>query len=274
MTLYLWSQTAATNDDVDSTINWTEGQSPSSVNNSARALMAAVAKWRDDLSGNLVTAGTITAYTLTTNQVFTSLVDGLRVAARMHATNGTDATLKTDALAAKQIRSVYGTNIASGALLINGVYNFVYDSTDDSWIVHDRAGDILTSAGNPDLVAIEALAGTSGGLKKTAANTWALDDFTSALIFIKDGNGTILSTGIAGDISVPMAATITGVRLLADQSGSIVLDLWKDNFSSYPPTVGDTITASAKPTISASTKVRTPPSLVGRHRLPLATRYG
>jgi hypothetical protein len=41
---------------------------------------------------------------------------------------------------------------------------------------------------------------------------------------------------------------------LADQSGSIVVDIWKDTYANYPPTVADTITASAKPTISSATK--------------------
>jgi hypothetical protein len=35
-----WSQTAASNATQDSTVNWAEAQSPSSVNDSARALMA------------------------------------------------------------------------------------------------------------------------------------------------------------------------------------------------------------------------------------------
>ena len=40
-----WSTTAADNDDADTDINWAEGQAPSTVNNSARAVMAAVATW-------------------------------------------------------------------------------------------------------------------------------------------------------------------------------------------------------------------------------------
>src|SRR5258707_5527034 len=70
MTLYKWSQTASADATADSTINWAEGQSPSSVNDSARAMMAAIAKYRDDNGPNAQTAGTSTAYTLSTNQVF------------------------------------------------------------------------------------------------------------------------------------------------------------------------------------------------------------
>jgi hypothetical protein len=54
MTVFLWSETAATNASVDPTVNWAEGQSPPSVNNSARAMMAAVAKYRDDMAGIIV----------------------------------------------------------------------------------------------------------------------------------------------------------------------------------------------------------------------------
>ena len=35
MTLYKWSQTAGNNATADSSINWQEGQAPSSVNDSA-----------------------------------------------------------------------------------------------------------------------------------------------------------------------------------------------------------------------------------------------
>jgi len=41
----LWSQTAANNATADPAINWQEGQPPSSVNDSARAMMAAIATW-------------------------------------------------------------------------------------------------------------------------------------------------------------------------------------------------------------------------------------
>ena len=40
--LHLWSRTAASNATADSSINWAEGQSPSSVNDSARAMMARI----------------------------------------------------------------------------------------------------------------------------------------------------------------------------------------------------------------------------------------
>lgn len=53
-------------------------------------------------------------------------------------------------------------------------------------------------------------------------------------------------------VQVPFACTITSYELTADQSGSIVIDLWVDSFGNFPPTVADTITASAKPTLSSA----------------------
>lgn len=70
-----------------------------------------------------------------------------------------------------------------------------------------------------------------------------------------DGGGQAIGTGVAGTgIRAPFACTITSVTLLADQTGSIVIDIWKAGYASYPPTVANTICASAKPTISSGVK--------------------
>lgn len=53
---------------------------------------------------------------------------------------------------------------------------------------------------------------------------------------------------------VPFACTITGWEMVADASGSVVIDIWKDTYANYAPVVGDTITGSAKPTITTATK--------------------
>ena len=44
MTFYKWSQIAAADATADASVNWQEGQAPSSINDSARAMMAAMAK--------------------------------------------------------------------------------------------------------------------------------------------------------------------------------------------------------------------------------------
>lgn len=69
-----------------------------------------------------------------------------------------------------------------------------------------------------------------------------------------DGGGVAITTGIKGDTCIDVTGTIDRVTMLADQTGSIVIDIWKDTYANYPPTVADTITASALPTISSSNK--------------------
>ena len=73
--------------------------------------------------------------------------------------------------------------------------------------------------------------------------------------FVIDGGGSAITTGIKGDVEVPFAwSDIVSARLFADQSGSIVINVWKDIYANFPPDVSDKITASAPPTISSATK--------------------
>jgi len=71
---------------------------------------------------------------------------------------------------------------------------------------------------------------------------------------IIDGGALVISTGLKGYLEIPFACTIQSVTLLADVLGSIVVDIWKDAYAAYPPVVADTITAAAKPTITAALK--------------------
>ena len=47
---------------------------------------------------------------------------------------------------------------------------------------------------------------------------------------------------------------VLGWYIIGDTTGSIVVDIWKDTFANYPPTVGDTITGTEKPTLSSQNK--------------------
>jgi hypothetical protein len=69
-----------------------------------------------------------------------------------------------------------------------------------------------------------------------------------------DGAGSVLPAGLYSDLSFNFNCTITGVRLLADQVGSAVFDLWRDTYANFPPTITDTIVAAAPPTLTAAQK--------------------
>ena len=138
MTLYKWSQTASADATADSTINWAEGQAPSSVNDSARAMMAATAKYRDDIAGAIVTGGTSTAYTISSYQVFDTLahLQGQMIAFTPHATNGTTVTLNVDSLGAKPLRSAPNIELPGGVVVQGTPYVAVYNNSDQAFYLH------------------------------------------------------------------------------------------------------------------------------------------
>jgi hypothetical protein len=55
-------------------------------------------------------------------------------------------------------------------------------------------------------------------------------------------------------VSVPFDGTIVKRRLSADAVGDATVDVWRDTWSNFPPTIADTITASAKAALAGSVK--------------------
>lgn len=98
----------------------------------------------------------------------------------------------------------------------------------------------------------------------TTATTWAVTPLASGGLnsniivhsfgISMDGSGSPITTGVKGYTEIPFSGTITGWTLLGDVSGSIVVDVWKAAYSSYPPTVSNTITGGTLPTISSAVK--------------------
>tara|TARA_R110000765_G_scaffold207912_3_gene313021 strand:+ start:988 stop:1350 length:363 start_codon:yes stop_codon:yes gene_type:complete len=66
-----------------------------------------------------------------------------------------------------------------------------------------------------------------------------------------EGYGSVISTGSQMFIEAPFDGTLVSVRAFADQTGSIVVDVWKDAFANFPPTNADTITAGNEISISS-----------------------
>jgi microcystin-dependent protein len=144
MTLYKWSQTASADATVDSTINWAEGQAPSSVNDSARAMMAATAKYRDDIAGAIVTTGSSTAYAVSSYQVFDTLVhlSGQMIAFSPHITNAAGpVTLNVDGLGDKPLRTAPGVDLFAGTIIQGTPYVATYNNTDGAFYLQNFYGN-------------------------------------------------------------------------------------------------------------------------------------
>ena len=134
-----WSKTASSNASADSNINWAEGMALSQVNDSARAEMASVAKWRDDNAGSLVTTGSSGAFTVTSNQSFSALtvLDGQTLHLRFKTPNSAAATLAVDGLTAKPLQVDATNALPAGRITTDSIWAVTYDNTAGAFIVHN-----------------------------------------------------------------------------------------------------------------------------------------
>jgi hypothetical protein len=141
----LWSTTAASNATADPAVNWAEGMAPSAVNDSARAMMASVAKWRDDFYG-ITTAGSSTAYTISTGSTFATAaaMSGAIFTILPHATSGAVPTLAVDGLTARAINQSTGVAVATGALISGTPYQVKYVHATTEFILLGRSSVFTT----------------------------------------------------------------------------------------------------------------------------------
>src|SRR3954462_10703360 len=269
MTLYKWSQTASADATADSTINWAEGQSPSSVNDSARAMMAATAKYRDDIAGGITTGGSATAYTVASFQLLDTLahLSNQKIAFVPHATNtnaaGVDVTLNVDGLGVKPIRMAPGIAIPNGTLVLGTPYVVTYNHLDSAFYLHNMTNPYSiplaagmdywgTTAPNTSFAfpigqaisratyaTLFAIVGTTYG-SGDGSTTFNLPDKTGRVSAMRESSATRLTSSYFGGASTSLGAVGGGesVTLTAAQIPSI--------------------TSSANNSISVTSTVQTP----------------
>lgn len=182
----LWSTTAASNGNSDPAVNMAEGMAPSAVNDSVRAAMASLAKWRDDLYGitaGLATGGTSTAYTVTTNSTYASasVMSGAIFSIVPHTTSGAAPTLAVDGLTARALNASSGVAVSTGALKSGTPYfvRYLHASTEFIVIGQTFTGDLLkvindlTSDTSPDSAAdyVATYDASAGVSKKVLLST-------------------------------------------------------------------------------------------------------
>ncbi|HVP86048.1 MAG TPA: DUF2793 domain-containing protein [Rhizomicrobium sp.] len=155
----------------------------------------------------------------------------------------------------------------SGAGALAGKNTATTGDIDNQAVTYAKIQNI--SATDKILGRASAGAGTAEEIACTSAARALLDDTSAAamvttlgldntkiaaIAFVIDGGGSAITTGVKGDLIIPFDCTIASATVLADQSGSIVIDVWKDTYANFPPTSADSIAASAKPTLSSAAK--------------------
>lgn len=129
--IYDWSTIAANNGNSDGSINWAEGQAPSTVNNSARVMMQRIKELLNDLGGATVAGGSANVLTVTASSSFTAYADGIRVTFRAATDNTGSATLNVNAIGAKPLikfTPAGETALAAGEIQGTGIYEAVYST--------------------------------------------------------------------------------------------------------------------------------------------------
>src|SRR5882672_1491173 len=98
------------------------------VNDAARETMAVIARWRDAVSGVVVSTGTQPAYVLTVSQTFAAYAAGMVFAFKAHASATGAVTLNVNTKGAVNVLDSKGNQLGSGDVLTGGVYIVAYTS--------------------------------------------------------------------------------------------------------------------------------------------------
>jgi len=181
---------------------------------------------RGDWATNIANASASSAASAATNSVGTA-VFGAVATTNLSATNIWAGTVTASAF--------QGPATGQGSLSVKGT--ITSETNENNYI---RTTNEIT-VGTTNLIQ---------GIANLAALTNAFA--TRTLGITVSGGGSAITTGVKGVLEVPYACTIKQATVLALNSGAIVFDVWKTNYANYPPVIGGTITASAKPTITAT----------------------
>lgn len=221
MGIYDWSTTAASNSNADAAINWVENQNSNTVNDSARAMMAAVAAFVEQINGTATSAGSANAYTFTSPSgfAFTSYTAGQMICFKANHENTGAATINVDGLGAKTLKKYGDTDVGSGDIEVDQLVKAIYDGTNFqivSPIASESAAALDGVTGGADLLPYFTSANvmTTTSLSTQARNL--LDDTTFGAMRTTLGLGSaaLRDHGVATSSDLPDRADADARYLL------------------------------------------------------------
>jgi len=263
-----WSETDASNNSA-APAGFAEGMAPSSVNDSARAVMGALKRFWKHINGVVVAGGTGDAITLTYDVAPAALADGETYSFETSAANTGTATLNINALGAKTIKKISASgyaNLAANDFLSGQRVIVQYDLGSDTFrLVSPIANPVpdatkLPLAGGTMTGAIDEIAGSniaSAGTTNLCTATGNFAQITGTTTITGFGTcqagvrrivyfaGALTLTHNATSLILPGAANITTAandRLEAVSLGSgnwIVVDYTKASGAAVVGTTSD-----------------------------------
>lgn len=121
-------------------------------------------------------------------------------------------------------------------------------------------GDVVSNGGTSYVAIVDHTATTASepGVGANWEDFWMVlvqgHEPYSGIVTMILGNSYPLDIGVKAAIPIPFDCEIVEAWLLADAAGSVVVDLWRDTYGSYPPTNADSITAAAPLTLVTANK--------------------
>jgi hypothetical protein len=160
-----------------------------------------------------------------------------------------------------------GTITLAGTLVVANGGTGVTTSTGSGSVVLSTSPTLVTPAlGTPasatltNATGLPLTTGVTGTLPVANGGTGITNNpNVLGIEFIIDGGGVTITTGIKGYLEVPFACTISQWTLLADQSGSITVDVLSDTYANYG-TNTSMVGAGTKPAIASATKAQSAPA--------------
>lgn len=127
-------------------------------------------------------------------------------------------------------------------LASGGVINF-----DNGDVLVTHSTNTLAFTGASSGYTFDANVATTGTFTKNGN-----DVTVGTVTYVIDGGGATITTGSKGFLQIPFACTVNNWTIVADQSGSIVVDVKRATYSDFPTTAS--IAGSEKPTLSSVQK--------------------
>lgn len=141
----------------------------------------------------------------------------------------------------------------SGSLQVTGSVAATSFAGDGSQLTNLPAGGGINTGsfaitGSNNFIGNQAITGSlnvSGSITGTFPTNLATARFEMGI-----SSTAVITTGAKGRKTIPYTGTIIGWKLISDTSTTTVLDIWKTN--NAIPTVANSITAGAKPSLTAA----------------------
>jgi hypothetical protein len=167
---------------------------------------------------------------------------------------GGAGTLILPDVTAKEAGTGYTITISDPNSYISGL-TIQPNPSDTSFKINGESSVVTYTTGIPIKLSYE---GFGNWILVTGDATDSIKTFGIVI----DGGDSAITTGIKGDLVIPYNLRILSWQILANQSGNIQIDIWKDNYANFPPTSADSIVASDYPLISGADR-NTGSSLTG-----------